>query len=93
MENKTAVEWLESKLYEHEFDDPIYRATQCGWFEKAKEMEKNQMPITDEQFKNIFNQIKDVQHLSMYNTISKDYKEGYLHGIEWLYTKLKNNTP
>ena len=90
MENLTAVEWLESKLYEHEFDDPIYRATQCGWFAKAKEMERNQMPITDEQFNELFNQIVKVQHLSMYDKISNDYQLGYLHGIQWLYTKLKN---
>ena len=40
---QTAVDWLESKLNEFEFDDALYIANNRGWFKQAKEMEKQQM--------------------------------------------------
>ena len=40
---QTAVDWLESKLNEFEFDDALYIANNRGWFKQAKEMEKQQI--------------------------------------------------
>jgi len=36
----TAVEWLEKKFSDNEFDDCFYLATNQKWFEQAKEMHK-----------------------------------------------------
>ena len=40
---QTAVDWLESKLNEFEFDDALYIANNRGWFKQAKEMERKQI--------------------------------------------------
>jgi len=86
MEKLTAVEWLESKLYEHEFDDPIYRATQCGWFDKAKEMERNQMDIPDDEI------IKEaINHSSKY-TLNGIPRNVFIIACQWYKDKIKKQT-
>jgi len=43
MENKTAVEWLIQRLYDHEYHIDILDVAQInGYFKEALEMEKNQ---------------------------------------------------
>ena len=45
--------------------------------------------ISDEEFDALLKQVIEVQNLAMYSDISEDYRQGYLDGIKWLYSKLK----
>ena len=83
---QTAVEWLIK-----EFNLENYTAT-CQF---ALEKERRQMAtnckqlISDEEFDALLKQVIEVQNLAMYSDISEDYRQGYLDGIKWLYSKLK----
>jgi hypothetical protein len=77
----TAVEWLEKKFSDNEFDDCFYLATNQKWFEQAKEMEKKQTEISDEEIEKFADE--------ELGTIRTDFDFGVVQGMKWYREQLK----
>ncbi len=59
---QTAVEWLQEKFKNNEFDDALYKAFSQKWFEQAIEMEITQ--TQDACFEALKNEIVSVYEIS-----------------------------
>jgi hypothetical protein len=95
IEKAKYVECAGSYLNIHEAHLAFIRG--ANWYRNkikiANEMYKKEMQntfISDEEFNKIYNDLTRVYTLPMYKDISNDYQNGYLHGVLWLYTFLKN---
>jgi hypothetical protein len=92
---KTAREWDEMVIFSN--SDHYYNETygSKGSDELSKVAENTSFDtsspteISDEEFDALLKQVIEVQNLAMYSDISEDYRQGYLDGIKWLYSKLK----
>jgi hypothetical protein len=85
---QTSIEWL----IENVISD-YGKIIKSNEIKIATEMYKKEMQntfISDEEFNKIYNDLTRVYTLPMYKDISTDYQNGYLHGVLWLYTFLKN---
>jgi hypothetical protein len=87
-----SIEWLIDQLRQLAYNDKHHlgmgdiRITQGmldDFYEQAKEIHKPE--ISDEELQKMIN----VTYLSMYNSISKEYQNGYRHGLEYYHNTLK----
>ena len=87
---QTAVEWLEKKFSDNEFDDCFYLATNQKWFEQAKEMEIRQIQdaCTD-----VYNKVKGTEisdeEIEKYAKQNAFQYYEFISGAKWYREQLK----